>query len=51
MPVLEKGREPIQDIISSERSPSPLDMALDQGNKENVDNTSPMSLDKGKALM
>ncbi|CAI5767615.1 Hypothetical predicted protein [Podarcis lilfordi] len=46
MPALEKGREPIQDIISSERSPSPLDMALDQGNKENVDNTSPMSLDK-----
>lgn len=36
LPVLEKRREPIQDTGRSEHSPSPFDMALDQGNKENI---------------
>ncbi|XP_066473445.1 protein CFAP20DC [Tiliqua scincoides] len=36
LPVLAKRREPMQDTGRSERSPSPFDMALDQGNKENI---------------
>lgn len=47
LPVLEKRREPIQDTGRSEHSPSPFDMALDQGNKENIHH---MSLGKGKML-
>uniref|UniRef100_A0ABM5FJ76 Protein CFAP20DC isoform X2 n=1 Tax=Pogona vitticeps TaxID=103695 RepID=A0ABM5FJ76_9SAUR len=46
MPTVEKGRETIQVSGTSKQSPSPLDMAVDQGNKENIHHTSQVSLEK-----
>ncbi|KAM6467838.1 protein CFAP20DC isoform 2-T5 [Liasis olivaceus] len=46
MPSLEKRTEPVQDTVKAEQSPSPLDMALDQENIENICNTNQVSLDK-----
>ncbi|XP_061478063.1 protein CFAP20DC [Rhineura floridana] len=46
MPALEKGKEPVQDTAKSECSPSPFEIALDQGNKDSVHHTSQTSLDK-----
>ncbi|XP_053153324.1 protein CFAP20DC isoform X8 [Hemicordylus capensis] len=46
LPTLEKGRELVQDPGRPEHSPSPLDMTLDQGNKENIRSASRILLDK-----
>ncbi|XP_042303380.1 protein CFAP20DC-like [Sceloporus undulatus] len=47
VPAFEKGKEPIQIIGRTKRSPSPLDVAaLEQGNKENIHCTNQMLVDQ-----